>query len=218
MVASCPTAAPVDVHRLARGLDAVLPEDVGVRAVAVVPAGFHARRDAAWKWYRYAVLTTPGRRPLLRRHVWHLRGGLDPERLEAGAAATVGRRDFASFSASGSPRRTTERTLYAVGWTCDDECLFLDVVGDGFLYKMVRTMAGTMVREARAGGSPEAVTARMGEILTARDRRAAGPSAPARGLCLMAVGMAGEDPAGRLPPNLAAAVESAPRTSLGGRS
>jgi len=225
MVVSCPTDPGVDPFRLARSLDAVLPPDVGVRAVTLEAPGFHARRDAAWKWYRYTLLLSRGRRPLLSGRVWHHRGpigapGTGMALLRAGAAVLVGRHDFASFAASGSPRKTTDRTLYGVTWTDDaeTECLFLDVVGNGFLYKMVRTLVGTMVREARAGGPPEAVKARMRAVLGAGDRRAAGPSAPARGLCLMAVGMVGEEPACRLPPNLARAVESGLRSSPGGRS
>ena len=217
MVASCRLVRPVDAARLARGLDAVLPEDVGVRAVSIVPPTFHARRDAAWKWYRYSLLVSEGRRPLLRRRTWHVRRAPELDRLRAGAAVLVGHHDFAAFAAAGSPRRTTARRLYAVGWTYHDECLHLDVVGNGFLYKMIRGLVGTLLREARAGGSPEDVAARMRTILASRDRTVAGPSAPAHGLCLMAVGMIGEDPARRLPPFLAEAVESAPRTSPGGR-
>ena len=218
MVVSCPTRTSMPPARLGRALDAVLPRDVGIRAVEEAGEAFHARRDAAWKWYRYAVLQAPGRRPLLRRQTWQVRGRLDASLLDSAAAEVRGRHDFASFGNAHSPRRSTERTLYGVVWTHEDECLHLDVVGDGFLYKMIRTLAGTMVQLARHGQTPTSVAEDMRAMIAARDRRAAGPAAPARGLCLMAVGLMGEDPTSRLPSFLARAVDLARGRSLGGRT
>ena len=109
-VASFETDHLMSVRELRRALDAVLPEDVGVLALAHAPDGFHARKHARWKWYRYSLLRTTARRPFSRRHTWHVRGRLDREVLDAGAAALEGRHDFQAFANAGSPRHTTVRT------------------------------------------------------------------------------------------------------------
>ncbi|MHC5009841.1 MAG: tRNA pseudouridine(38-40) synthase TruA [Planctomycetota bacterium] len=218
MVASFRTAQPIAPARLARALDAVLPEDVGVLSVREASPAFHARRDARWKWYRYTILPSRLRRPLLRRTAWQVGGRLPRDVLRAGAAALEGRHDFRSFANVGSPRRTTVRTLHVVRWTDIEGLLYLDLVGDGFLYKMVRTIVGTLVQIARrpredgTGGVGEEVRA----LLDAADRRAAGPAAPARGLCLMAVGIGEEPPVTPIPDFLRPAVESAHNRTEGG--
>jgi len=223
MVASCETAATMPVRELARALDAVLPRDVGVLDVHEAEPGFHALRDARWKWYRYSVLNRPRRRPLERRRTWHVRPRLERAVLEAGAAALAGTHDFRAFANQGSPRRTTVRTLYGLRWSgAAGERLELDVVGDGFLYRMVRAIVGTLVDWARSpehlaacgpGGSA-ADAARF--LLASGERAAAGPVAPAQGLCLMGVGLAGGASAGALPPFLPPRVESVRRPSPGG--
>jgi tRNA pseudouridine38-40 synthase len=209
-VASFRTAHPMPCATLARALDARLPEDVGVRSVREAPAGFHARRDALWKWYRYAILRERGKRPLQRRRTWRRAGPADREALQRAADVLEGRHDFASFASSGSSRRSTVRTLHRLVWSEEESLLHLDVVGDGFLYRMVRTVVGTLLRDAEQGG-PERVRA----VLEARDRRAAGPVVPAPGLTLMAVAMRGEPPPAHVPEFLRPAVESGPRRPSG---
>ena len=195
LVASTRTASALPAARLARALDAVLPRDVGVLAVHDAPPGFHALRDARWKWYRYAVLVAPGRRPLLEARTWRRAGAPDLAALAAAASALVGRHDFASFANSGSPRRGTVRTLFSAAWSRRGRGLFFDVVGDGFLYRMVRTLVGTQWAAAREADPAAAVRA----VLAARDRRRAGAAAPARGLTLIDVGYGG-DPLPEVPP------------------
>lgn len=217
MVASSRTDSTMAVPDLARALDAVLPHDVGVLDVTEAPDDFHALRDARWKWYRYSVLNTRRRRPLERRRTWHVRPRLDRAVLDEGAAALAGTHDFRAFANQGSPRRTTVRTLFGLRWTgAVGDRLELDVVGDGFLYRMVRSIAGTLVDWAlspahlAACGPPDGVTAAAaaGFLLESGERAAAGPVAPAQGLCLMGVGLAGGDSAGALPPFLPPRVES----------
>lgn len=228
MVASVETEAPMDAAVLARALDAVLPADVGVHGVREYPEGFHALRDARWKWYRYSVLNHARRRPLLRRRTWLMRAPLDRAVLDEGAAALAGTHDFRAFANQGSPRRTTVRTLHGLQWAeGEGGRLDLDVVGDGFLYRMVRSIVGTLVDWARSpshlaacgpdgAGSGQARDA-VRFLLESGERAAAGPVAPAHGLCLMGVGLAGEeDSGGALPPFLPPRVESGRRPSPGG--
>jgi len=203
LVASFRTAHAMPASELARALDAVLPPDVGVREAREAPPGFHARRDALWKWYRYRVLVSARKDPLRRRRVWRTARAPTLEALRAAAAPLVGRHDFASFANTGSNPGSTVRTLHALQWSRAGDELRLDVVGDGFLYKMVRTLVGTLLREARRPDPATAVRA----ILAARDRGAAGPVAAPAGLSLMAVAVRGEAPPACLPESLRPSVD-----------
>jgi tRNA pseudouridine38-40 synthase len=195
LVASTRTEHAMPVSELARALDAVLPDDIGILGVAEAPASFHAQRDALWKWYRYTILTSAAKRPIERRTTYRMARVPGLERLQAGAAALEGRHDFTSFANVGSVTGDMHRTLHALRWSEADDHLRLDAVGDGFLYKMVRTLAGTLLACAELDRPEEAVR----EILAARDRRAAGRALPGRGLCLMAVAIRGEAPPAHVP-------------------
>lgn len=202
-VASFVTAAPRDAPTLARALDALLPDDVGVRGVAEAP-GFHALRDARWKWYRYDFLLARPRRVHLRRTSWHVGPGLDLAAMEAGLGAVRGRHDFAAFQSAGSPRASTVRTVAGARLVADGELLHLDLVADGFLYGMVRAVAGTLWQVGRRARPAADVAA----VRDARDRGRAGPAAPAHGLTLERVGYRGDALPDFVDPALAANLES----------
>jgi tRNA pseudouridine38-40 synthase len=189
MVASARTRSTRSAREVARALDALLPEDVGVRRVSDAAPTFHALRDARWKWYRYLVLRSRARRVFRRRTAWLVRAPLDLARVREAAALLCGRRDFAAFQSSGSPRASTVRTL-SLSASERGACLRLDAVAEGFLYGMVRAIAGTLVEVGRGALAPSDVS----DALASRDRRRAGPAAPPHGLCLVAVGYAGEAP------------------------
>lgn len=213
-----------------RALEALLPADVSVRGVRDVEAVFHAQRDALWKWYRYRVLVSRRRQPLAGSRAWRRGHAPAREALQAAVEPLRGRHDFASFANVGSTPGPTVRTLHALEWhaglaqgdeglaRCEEGLprrddlhgapyLALDVVGDGFLWKMVRTIVGTAWHAASLADP----AAHMRDVLLAGDRRAAGPAAPAEGLTLMAVAMRGEA-APTLPSHLAASWH-APSTS-----
>jgi tRNA pseudouridine38-40 synthase len=183
-VASVRTHHAIEASRLARALEALLPRDLGVRSVREAPTGFHALRDARWKWYRYVLVVAPGRRPLEERDAWRVARPPALAHLEAAAAPLLGTHDFAAFANAGSPRKDTVRTLTVARWSRAGRRLRFDVVGDGFLYKMVRTLVGTMLAAAREPDPRAALT----RVLEARDRRVAAAPAPAHGLTLMDVG------------------------------
>lgn len=187
-VVGVPTSSPAEPRRLLRGLNALLPEDVVVRRVEQAPAGFHATYDALRKTYRYQLHA--GEAPPLfdRRYVWAWKAGaLDAGLMGQGGRHLVGRHDFASFESAGSERASTVRTLLALSVTerAADGGTRIDVTvtGDGFLYNMVRTIAGTLVEVGRGARPPEWVA----EALAARNRAAAGQTAPAQGLVLVGV-------------------------------
>lgn len=187
-VASLCVETPLSPETLCRALNAVLPVDVCVRSLALAPDGFHAIRDARGKRYRYRVWNAPVRSPLrARTHHW-VRTPLDLGRMRRSAAPLEGRHDFASFETRGrehpDPGRSTVRLLrgIAIGGQAGHE-VQLDFEGEGFLRYMVRCLAGTLLEVGR-GTRPESDPWR---ILQARDRRLAGPTAPAAGLVLVRV-------------------------------
>ncbi|TMD60096.1 MAG: tRNA pseudouridine(38-40) synthase TruA [Chloroflexi bacterium] len=169
-----------------RGVNALLPADVAVSEVSEVDDGFHARFSATGRTYNYMIWNGPRPRPLLRRTAWWVPEPLDLTVLRRAATALIGTRDFSSFAMKGVGSR--ERTVRSATWTDRDGVLVFDIAADGFLRGMVRGIVGTQVRAGRRKIEPEAFEA----IVAAADRDRGGPSAPAHGLCLVAVSYAGE--------------------------
>lgn len=173
----------LDHHKLRRSLDAVFPPDLACLAVAPAGDQFHARHCTVRKTYRYRVLRRPARCPFRQGHVWHRTEALDLAGMAAGAALVVGTHDFSSFRAARCGASSPVRRIEAVRVRPSEDELWLEFVGHGFLRHQVRIMVGTLLALGRQGADP----AEMGRILTLRDRSAAGDTAPARGLWLMAV-------------------------------
>jgi tRNA pseudouridine38-40 synthase len=167
------------------GLNRFLPEDIAVRDAAFAPEGFDARQLARGKHYRYRLLNRPTRSPLHRRTHWVLFAPLDRPPMEVAAEALVGEHDFAAFRSSDCPARTTRRRLDRIDlhWNPDLGELTFEVEGTAFLKHMVRNLVGTLV----AVGRHRLPATQIQEILGSGDRRRAGPTAPAQGLCLVSV-------------------------------
>jgi len=186
-VISVETACELSASQLLSGLNAKLPNDVVVMAVEKAPSDFHATHDSLGKHYRYQI-HNDRRRPLLdRQYVWHIPQPLNVEAMHRAGQALVGKHDFASFQSTGSPRESTVRTIFAIevrqGEGRGASRVEIEVHGDGFLYNMVRAIAGTLVAVG-TGRKPESWLA---EVLAATDRRAAGQTAPPQGLLLLKV-------------------------------
>jgi tRNA pseudouridine38-40 synthase len=183
-VASVRVETGLGPEALQRALNGVLTADVAVRAAAIAPEGFDARRAARSKLYRYVIWNGPSRSPLRARRAWDLRSALDLAAMERAARVFLGTHDFASFQSAGSEVRSTVRTISRLDLEgCSRGEIRLFVEGDGFLRHMVRTLAGTLVEVGRGRRAEAALTA----VLAARDRRRAGPTAPASGLTLVRV-------------------------------
>ena len=159
-----------------------LPEDLAVTAGCEVPEGFHARFAAVSKRYRYLFWRDPAESPFWRPYAWHHTGALDVGAMRAAAAMLVGRRDFRCFAGAGRPVEDTTRTMLDCTVWERGPLLGIEVEADGFLYRMVRAIAGTLLEVGRG-----ALAADLERLLATRDRGAAGPSLPARGLCLLRV-------------------------------
>jgi tRNA pseudouridine38-40 synthase len=168
---------------LLRGLNAHLPDDVVVREAADVPDTFDANRDARRKLYRYVLHDGPVPDLFLRRYCHHVRHRLDAAAMARAAVCLRGRHDFHSFETDWPNRASSVRTVTHLTVNRFGDWLWLDVEADGFLYNMVRAIAGTLLNVGR-GYWPET---EVEAILRAEDRTRAGPTAPAQGLFLMRV-------------------------------
>jgi tRNA pseudouridine38-40 synthase len=169
---------------LERAWNALLPPDVAVRGLRPAAPDFHARRAARSKLYAYRLWTGAVRSPLRERFALWKRPPLDLPGLRAGAAALVGTHDFASFCAAGGDAHGTVRTISRAEWIgVVGGALRFEVEGPGFLRHMVRNLVGSLLEVGRGRRPPDWI----GELLRARDRTLAGPTAPARGLVLVRV-------------------------------
>jgi tRNA pseudouridine38-40 synthase len=170
------------LQKLHRGWNAVLPRDVSVWSVVEAVEGFHPRFDAQSRSYRYTIWNHPVENPLLRQRVlWHARP-LNVEAMSEAAHLLLGEHDFATF---GSPPQghNTVRRVMSVTWSHAGPKLHFDIEANAFLYRMVRSIIGTLIQV----GADELTVKEFGSLFAAADRSRAGPTAPAHGLCLMAV-------------------------------
>ena len=173
------TASALDGPALGRGVNALLPEDIAISAVEAVGDEFHARFSATGRTYEYRIRCAPQREPLERHREHWLPGPLDLGAMQGAATKLIGRRDFGAFAAGEGGVREVRRAE----WSADGGLLRFEITADAFLRGMVRGIVGTMIWIGRGKLPPDEIE----RITTSRDRSTAGPSAPARGLTLVAV-------------------------------
>lgn len=160
-----------------------LPEDIRIQESCEVDADFHPRYADTVKTYEYNILNRRFELPSKRLYAAFCYYPMDIERMDQAAAYLVGEHDFKSFCSAGAQVQTTVRTIYAVNVTKDDDMVHIRITGNGFLYNMVRIIAGTLMQVGTGLMEPEQVK----EILEARDRSKAGPTAVAKGLTLVEI-------------------------------
>ncbi len=183
------TTGRIPVERIVQAAPSVLPPDIVVVQAEMAAPTFHARRDAVGKHYRYRILTRAANDPFRERYVWQLREALDVDAMQAAAALVLGTHDFDSFRTTGSTPTHPVRTMYVSAFCqCGDELVY-DIVGDGFLYHMVRNLVGALVAVGRRKLTPACFAA----LLAARSKDGAPAMAPARGLTLQRVFYCQED-------------------------
>jgi tRNA pseudouridine38-40 synthase len=183
MVAAFTTCRDIPLRAFVEGTNRFLPDDIAIQNAITVPARFRPIGDALAKHYRYTILNRVIRSPLDRLYSWQVREPLDISAMMDAARYFVGKHDFSAFRASNCVARTTVRRVDAVDVSIQEGFIIIDVIGEGFLKYMVRVMAGTMVDVGRGRFEPEYVR----WLLNDRDRKKAGVTAPACGLCLMKV-------------------------------
>lgn len=168
-----------------RALNSLLPADIAVHEAKEVKGDFHAQYSVHEKTYRYTVLNRKHRSVFLRDRVYFYPYPLHIARMRKAAKHLVGRHDFKSFQAYDPLRaeRQTVRTIKKITIKKEGDLVHIEITADGFLYRMVRNIAGTLL----AIGSGQLPLDEMSKILKAKNRKAAWDTAPAEGLCLMAV-------------------------------
>jgi tRNA pseudouridine38-40 synthase len=180
-VAQFRSATALPSGTLARALRALLPEDVHVLSVADARPDFDARRHATSRSSRYRILV--GRDPFLRRFAWELRSRPDLGLMQAGARHLLGPIDGTSFADASRKGRSNEVRVDRSEWREEGPELLYEIRANRFIHHMVRTIVGTLVGVGRGARPPEEIPS----LIAARDRRLAGPTAPARGLTLVEV-------------------------------
>lgn len=193
-VASFATASAIPAENWMRALNDILPASIRVLEVTEAPPKFHARKSARAKTYRYRMYRGAICPPFLARYVWHYPYPLEESAMMAAASIVVGEHDFTSFAvvdpervermaASESIHTTNVRNIFCSTWTREGDELIYTVRGSGFLHHMVRNLVGTFLLIGKGTVSLE----HFRRILGARERSAAGPTAPASGLYLVGV-------------------------------
>jgi tRNA pseudouridine38-40 synthase len=204
--------SPIPTENLAGAITDRLPPNMAIVEAVEVPRGFDVISAVKRKWYRYTIFTGAVRPVLQIRYCWHVPAKLDTAAMSDAAQMLVGQKDFKSFASSADKRENSVRTIFRCEVTSsrvvrsascekpiadvldnaqhairntqyEDRWVYVDVQGNSFLYNMVRNIVGTLVEVGTGRWKPEKIS----EILEARDRTAAGPIAPAAGLCLMRI-------------------------------
>lgn len=175
------TQARMPAEKVSYALNQRLPEDIRIQKSQEVPLDFHPRHQNSRKTYEYKILNREFPQPIYRLYAHFMYVPLDVERMQRAADVLVGEHDFKSFCSVNTVAETTVRTIYDLKVQKKGEFIIIRVTGSGFLYNMVRIIAGTLMEVGRGNLEPEA----MEEILKALDRTKAGPTAPACGLTLV---------------------------------
>lgn len=182
-VAVFDTESRIPGDKFSFALNQRLPEDIRIQESCEVDADFHPRYADTVKTYEYNILNRRFELPSKRLYAAFCYYPMDIERMNQAAAYLVGEHDFKSFCSAGAQVQTTVRTIYAVNVTKGDDMVHIRITGNGFLYNMVRIIAGTLMQVGTGLMEPEQVK----EILEARDRSKAGPTAVAKGLTLVEI-------------------------------
>jgi tRNA pseudouridine38-40 synthase len=183
MAAAFVTNRDLPLKAYVEGANRFLPADVAIQTARIVADGFKPITMAHAKHYRYSIVNSPVRSPLDRLYSWQVREPLNLAAMEEAAGRLVGTHDFAAFRAANCVARTTIRRIDSVRISCHDIRITIDVIGGGFLKNMVRVITGTLVDIGKGRFAPSHID----RLLLAGDRKEAGSTAPACGLCLMQV-------------------------------
>lgn len=182
-VANFKTYTKIPIEKLPYAINSKLPEDITVKHAQIVPEDFHARFSAKSKVYSYSIYNAKFPSPLLRRYVYFFPLPLNLEEMRKAADILIGEHDFKSFMASNSSAKSTVRCIKRFEILKRENLITLQIEANGFLYNMVRIIAGTLVDI----GIGKTKAEDMISILNSKDRSSAGKTLPAQGLCLMKV-------------------------------
>lgn len=182
-VAVFDTDTRIPAEKIAYAVNQRLPDDIVVQCSLEVVSDFHPRHCNSRKTYEYRILNRKMPLPMLRRDTYFYHYPLDVSAMQQAADVLVGEHDFKSFCSTATTAETTVRTIYSLDVTREGELITIRVTGSGFLYNMVRIIAGTLIQIGAGIRKPEEIRA----MLAACDRSAAGPTAPAHGLTMIGI-------------------------------
>ena len=180
-VANFKTSNEIALRKLQRALNGLLADDISITKIEEAAPDFHSRFDAKSKVYRYTILNRRYPSAMLRYTAYYYPHPLNIKLIQKEAQALLGRHDFKSLQAADHQERNSVRTIKHIKVSKVKDIIQIDIEADGFLYNMVRNIAGTLIAIGR--GKP----IKIRKLLPLRDRTKAGPTLPARGLCLMKV-------------------------------
>lgn len=182
-VANFKAKSRLTTKQLLFALNTRLPKDIAVNKVEEAKPDFNARFRAQSRLYRYSIINSPVRSPLEARHSYQFRIPLDIKLMKKEAKTLLGRHNFSSFQAAGGSKSTPVTTVKRISVISKNKHIYIDIEAKGFLYNMVRNIVGTLIEIGREKLNPGDTR----KILKAKNRALAGPTAPAKGLCLMKV-------------------------------
>ena len=182
-VCSFKTASPIPEEKLPFAINAYLPPDIVCFCAEEVSSDFHAIASTRRKRYIYRIENSKIPDPFLRNRVWNYKGALDVSKMQEAAVHFLGMHDFVAFSAAGAQVKSTVRTIFEISVKCEGNIITVDVLGDGFLYNMVRIITGTLVWVGLGKIQPSDIP----DIINSKKRENAGVTAPPDGLYLWEV-------------------------------
>jgi tRNA pseudouridine38-40 synthase len=183
-VAHFKTQSQMDAHSMQRALNSLLPSDIVIQKIEEVEEGFHARRHSKSKVYEYRILNRSLRSPFHHGYAWYIHQRLDFKEMGKATRWLIGEHDFSSFRSVGTPTRTAVRRVIQAEWKRGRNGLIrFEIEANGFLKQMVRAIVGTLVEVGKGKMSSD----EFRRILESKDRKKAGPTAPAHGLFLKEV-------------------------------
>ncbi|WZL75066.1 tRNA pseudouridine(38-40) synthase TruA [Clostridiaceae bacterium 35-E11] len=173
----------IPIEKLPVALNGLLPCDISIQEAIEVEKDFHARYAAKGKKYIYKIYNAPLRSALLQHYAYFVPQTLKIEEMKKAAQHFIGQHNFKGFMASGSSVQDTVRNIHALEISCQEKLILIEVKGNGFLYNMVRIMAGTLVDVGKGKFSADEIP----EIILSEERKKAGHTAPPQGLYLAEV-------------------------------
>ena len=182
-VAVFDTESTIPGDRFTFALNRFLPDSIVIQDSWEVSVDFHPRHCDTRKTYEYRILNTAVPLPQKRNFTWHVAGSIDIEKMKEAAAYIVGEHDFKSFCCVRTQAESTVRTIYSLEVLQEGSEIIIRIKGNGFLYNMVRIIAGTLIQVGKGRFKPEYVT----QMLEAKDRTVAGQTAPPQGLTLVGI-------------------------------
>lgn len=182
-VAVFDTETRIPADRISYALNQRLPEDIVIQESREVPLDFHPRFTDTKKTYEYRIYNAAHPMPLNRRYTHFVYNDIDVERMQAAANYLIGEHDFVSFCSVNTQVKSTVRTIYSLDIIKEKQEIIIRIQGNGFLYNMVRIIAGTLIQVGIHYYEPEKVA----WMLEQKDRTVSGPTAPAKGLTLVKI-------------------------------